>query len=180
MTQPKIAPRSTVQDILRKKLFNQSACRRMSEGITNHYIESILKPVCKNYFGVFSANSIPRELLKLKEFSIVCNLSKVGEKGSHFVTIVVKPNFTLYIDSLGLPPFIPEICNFLKQLSHQFFYNPHQIQHSSSKFCGFFCILFVLYFSSPPTTLVFEEKDLFLNDVLCVNKIKEILNKFVY
>lgn len=152
----------------------------MTEGVTNHYIESILKPVCKNFLGVFSANTIPKKLTLLKEFSIVCNLSKVGEKGSHFVTIVVQPNVTLYIDSLGLPPFVPEICSFLQQLRRQLFYNPHQIQDSSSKFCGFFCILFVLYFSSTATPLIFEEKDLLSNDTLCVKKIKEMLNKSVY
>ena len=152
----------------------------MVEGISNRFIESVLKPTCENFRGVFSADTIPTELLNSNNFSIVCNMSGVNERGSHFVTILVKPDQVFYIDSLGLPPIIPEMYNFLQRLRKPMVFNSKQVQDFSSKFCGFFCILFVLNFNFPSTPLSFQSNDLMLNDVVCVEKIQEILNKFVY
>lgn len=148
------------------------------EGLSNHYITSILEPACIDFRGVFSANTIPVQLLKCETYALVCNLSNAGERGTHFVAIIVKRNRVLYLDSLGLPCVVPQISGFLKRLNKPVFYNSQQIQHSSSKFCGFYCILFVLYFCKPTTTpLLFETEELLLNDATCVEKICELLNK---
>lgn len=150
------------------------------EGISNHYIDSILRPTCTGFHGVFSADTIPTNLLRYNQFSIVCNLSKAGEPGSHFISIIVFPNRVLYIDSFGLPCVVQDIINFIRQLKRPIFYNYQQVQDVSSPFCGFYCILFVLYFTYVSTTLQFERKHLLQNDTICVNKIREILNKSVY
>lgn len=146
------------------------------EGVSNHYIDSVLKPICANYCGVFSANNIPISLRKKKVFSIVCNLSNEGQAGSHFVTILSFPNYVIYIDSLGLPCIIEPISNFLSRLNKPVFYNTTQIQSAKSKFCGFYCILFVLLYDRKPNIkLSFTRKNLMLNDERCVEYITQIL-----
>ena len=153
----------------------------MTEGVSNHFITSILEPTCEDFRGVFSADTIPvLQLLQYDTSSIVCNLSKVGERGSHFVTIICQPNRVLYIDSLGLPSLVPAINSFLLKFKKPIFCNSRQIQDAASKFCGFYCILFVLYFNRPATPLRFESANLLLNDQLCVKKICELLNKSLY
>ncbi len=149
--------------------------------VSNHYIDSILRPTCPNFHGVFSSDNIPKKLVNCKQFSIICNLSVVGEKGSHFVTIISLPQHVLYIDSLGQPCTVLPLKNFLRRLDKPTYYNAQQIQDALSSYCGFFCILFVLkfnHFSSP--TICFEKKNLPLNDDICIMEIKKILNKIIF
>ena len=157
-------------------------------GISNHYINSILKPTCPNFLGVYSSDNIPLQLLQLQHddtFFIVCNLSRVRESGSHFITIMCFPQYVLYIDSFGLPCTVKEIQSFLSKLKKQIFYNVQRVQAASSSFCGFFCILFVLHFNSllfatTPAPIMFDKENLSANDAICIQKICEILNKDVY
>ena len=146
-------------------------------GISNLYIESILKPTCSDFLGVFSANTIPSVLLQYNNFSVVCNLSGVGERGSHFISIISLDDRVLYIDSLGLTCTVLEIINFLTKLGKPVFYNSQQVQDFSSNFCGFYCILFILYVNHPCSPVSFHDNQLLLNDDICVAKICEILNK---
>lgn len=148
----------------------------MMEGVSNHYIESILQPVCKKFCGVFSSNTIPMQLLDQDTFSIVCNFSKVQEPGSHFVSIISLSDRILYIDSLGLICVVPEIRAFLTKLKKPLFFNTKPIQAANSKFCGFYCILFVLFFEeSVPLKLKFRKDNLLANDALCIKYIKQWL-----
>lgn len=151
-----------------------------NSGISNHEISSILNPACKGFAGVFSADTIPSSLVAQKNFSIVCNLSKAGKPGSHFVTLIDRERYILYIDSLGLPCVTPTIKHFLEKKKKPVFYNKTQIQHLSSKFCGFFCILFVLYFDREWEEPLIFSKNLLRNDRVCIKKILEILNKPIY
>jgi hypothetical protein len=146
-------------------------------GISNHFIEHVLKTYCIDFYGVFSANTIPVKLLKREKFSIVCNFSKATEPGSHFVTIIALPNRVLYLDSLGLPCAVSEISTFLLRLKKPVFHNRQQIQDGASKFCGFYCILFVLYFDGkkPSFNLSFVTGKLLANDNLCITYIKRLL-----
>jgi hypothetical protein len=147
------------------------------QGVSNHFIDSILTPTCAEYKGTFSSNTIPTQLLQCETFSIVCNLSPAGETGSHFVTIIAQRERVLYLDSLALPCLVSEINNFLQRLKKPVYSNSQQVQHVKSQFCGFYCILFVLYFNNPVTKLLFETRDLHVNDATCVKKIRELLNK---
>ena len=149
-----------------------------NSGVSNHFIDSILRPLHIGFHGVFSANTIPTQLLRCEAFSVICNLSNVNERGSHFVAIIVEPKRVLYLDSLGLPCIVLEINNFLRRLKKPVFYNSRQIQDFKSKYCGFYCILFVLHFHKPSIPLMFESEDLVANDLSCIRKITELLNKF--
>lgn len=162
-------------------------------GMSNHDIEALLRPLCSNFQGVFSADTIPPCLLQPSpppsqqqqrpHFSIVCNLSEVDEPGTHFVTILSFANFVLYLDSLGLPCTTPPIAAFLRQLNKPVFSNRLQIQDATrSNYCGLYCILFILHFShrcsSDARFFWWKEKhELFRNDAMCLKCIRKILNK---
>ena len=147
------------------------------EGISNNYIESILKPTCVDFHGVFSANTIPIQLLQCQTFSFVCNFSRAAEPGSHFVTIISLHDRVLYLDSLALPCLVREITTFLRRLGKPVFSNSQRVQDLTSKFCGFYCILFVLYFNSkePRFQLLFETRALLVNDSTCIEYIQRLL-----
>ena len=130
-------------------------------GISNLYIEEILKSkkasnlMCveenkKNkvtgFCGVYSSNTLPLQLIKEDQFSFICNLSRLDQKGTHFVSVIVFADFYIYIDSLGLPCMNTDVRQYLSLLNRPNFTNLNQLQDFKSSFCGFFCILFILYF----------------------------------
>ena len=147
------------------------------EGISNHDIDSILRPACRDYVGVYSANNIPQEIKDKSTFYFVCNLSNRGEVGSHFVTVLCFTDYVMYIDSLGLPCTNASISKFLAQLNKPLFFNTTQVQDFESKYCGYYCILFVLYYSSKnkPCKLQFTKGNLLLNDKRCIKYITKLL-----
>jgi hypothetical protein len=150
-------------------------------GLDNFYIEALLKRFTKDFKGVFSADNIPAKLLQLDKFIIVCNLSKHGEEGSHFVTIVAHPNDTLYIDPLGLQCFVPEISSYLKRRGNPVIYNTRQVQSERSIFCGYFAIFYSLLFDSSnddnDTEFNFYSVHLSGNDKRCVKYIKQLVSR---
>ena len=147
------------------------------DGVTNNYIEGFLRPLTNHFIGVFSADNLPTNLSKTKTFSLICNHDKVGEPGSHFITVVHLGFCIFYIDSLGLPCRIDDITNFLGSFQLPVFYNSRQLQAIDSSFCGFYCILYVLYFDKMfesigfNSKLVFNLDNLALNDKLCIQQI---------
>ena len=151
------------------------------EGITNNYIEQFLRSVTKNFIGVFSANNLPKNLTKTENFTLICNHDKVGEAGSHFITILHCGFCILYIDSMGQPCRIGSIQNFMWSFQLPVFYNSRQLQSINSSFCGFYCILYVLYFDqlfnsiAQPSKLVFNLNELLSNDMLCIKQITKLL-----
>ena len=112
-------------------------------GLSNVEIENVLMPYCTNFMGVFSSNNIPKELTRRNNFSIICNLSKVGKEGTHFVTIIGSQNNMKYIDPLGLHCFVPSIQDFLKACARPLVHNARILQSPTSFHCGFYCILFI-------------------------------------
>jgi hypothetical protein len=141
------------------------------------------KSRCKNFEGVFSADTIPEEkLLKLSRFSIVVNLSSAEEKGSHFVCIVkLSEKECLYLDPLALNftlhayivPFLERIqCGRLFSLS-----KPVQARESNK--CGWFTIYFCMLFDSNYDVEIplvkFVTKSLEKNDAVCLKNIRALL-----
>jgi hypothetical protein len=142
-------------------------------GLTNIYIQNFLEQSSKLFRGVFSANTIYPGLLSLNNFSIVCNLSRYAEPGTHFVCILAYPNYVIYIDSFGLECSSSDINEFLVQLNRPIYHSTTQVQAIVSNFCGFFCILQVLAREANINiefSHVLEE-----NDAICVNYIKSLI-----
>ena len=55
--------------------------------------------ISRSFQGTYSIDNIPT--IKNNDFSIIINLSKQNEKGSHFVAIFNKQNKIIYFDSFG-------------------------------------------------------------------------------
>jgi hypothetical protein len=121
--------------------------------VSNYYIDNVLKSF-KNFKGTFSSNNTP--LLERNE-SAICNLSKVGEEGSHFICIINKDDTIYFFDSLNLPFMPQDITDNLKYYSNTCNISK-QIQHYTSSFCGFYCILMFLACNI--------NIDFFINDIL--------------
>lgn len=144
--------------------------------LSNIEIEEFLKQKSDNFKGVYSADNIPQHISKNKYFSIVCNLSNSDEIGSHFITIIGLPLYTIYIDTFGIPCFKSTIYEFLKATNRAIFHNIKRIQHSASQRCGYYCILFVLFYENKKKsniTLRFYNSSL-KNDKKCENYINKL------
>ena len=138
---------------------------------TNLFIDKILFASCKAFFkGTFSCDNIPiSSLANIKEYCIVCNFSRVGTKGTHFITIIKKEFAVHYVDSLGLPCIQPQLLAFLEQLKLPISCNRIQFQAADSMFCGFYAIFFCLFddrklSQKEKNKFVFTSTDLVRND----------------
>ena len=58
-----------------------------SDGISNIYIDHLMQQISLSFRGTFSLDNIPT--FEEETFSLIVNLSKVDEKGSHFIAIFV-------------------------------------------------------------------------------------------
>lgn len=136
-------------------------------GITNIYIENVLRGQTNTFKGVFSCNNIPINFISEKHASIICNLAKENEVGTHFISIIQLPEFVIYIDPFGAPCVNRYILNTLGKCGKPVFYNNKTIQSLCSNFCGYFAMLFIIHFDQNNTMLCFS-KDLYKNDALCI------------
>jgi hypothetical protein len=148
--------------------------------ISNNYIESILQRRTKYFIGVYSADNLPQNLNTSEKFTLICNHDNVGEAGSHFISIICFPDYVFYLDSFGYPCNIDTIKYFLQSLKRKIFYNSLQLQDFTSSYCGFYCILYSLYFdkifdSMAPLKIKFNMNNLLENDMLCVEQIKRLV-----
>ena len=148
-------------------------------GLTNIYVNKILKKYCNDFKGVFSSNNINFALCGKKKFSIVCNLAKKEEQGTHFITIIANEIYIFYIDSYGIPCTNFDISRFMHECKREIIYNSKQIQHEKSFFCGYYSILFVLINDkaipkSKKPILKFSN-NLLKNDKKCINYILKMI-----
>ena len=74
---------------------------RMKEGgISNIYIDDLMKKISCSFKGTFSIDKIPT--YKDEKFSIIVNLSKENEEGTHFIGIMSSKDTIIYFDSYGI------------------------------------------------------------------------------
>ena len=92
----------------------------MEEGrISNMYIDNLMEKISSSFRGTFSIDKIP--MFKEEKFSIIVNLSKENEKGTHFIGISVSENVVVYFDSYGLEIIDLTIQKYLKKYGKFFF-----------------------------------------------------------
>lgn len=119
-------------------------------GYTNVELNQIIKklPQILHFQGIYSANTIPDFLISLNHFSIICNLSKQEEKGTHWVTIIYHNGVLLYLDPLSLNLQLSnDISAFIAKLQVKLIFTlDSPIQNPFSTICGLFCVLFILLF----------------------------------
>lgn len=147
-------------------------------GLQNTSIATLLEH-CGSFYGVFSSDNIPKHLKGKNRFSIICNLSPKSKSGTHFIAIIAYNQTVIYMDSIGLPCSNNAILTFLKSLNRKIYFNNQQHQSVFSNYCGFYCMLYVLYFNTPKYFQI-QNKIEFTNnyarnDQLCYKFVKYLL-----
>lgn len=151
-------------------------------GISNIFIDGILRKKLNvdTFGGVYSANRIPKRLLSKdtlasgEHISIVVNLSRENEVGTHFITLKVTNKRIVIIDSLALPiqNVVPHLFALLKMARKAItFQYAKPIQSPDSAMCGFYCIYFCLQQDMR------EKVSKNLNDATVLKHIKKLVNK---
>ena len=104
--------------------------------------------------------------IKLKKGAYVINLDEYENTGTHWVSLFVKPKYTVYFDSFGVEYIPKEINKFIsnKKIKVSIF----RIQAYDSIMCGYFCIEFINYMFKGKTLLdytnLFSSNDFKKND----------------
>ena len=83
------------------------------EGISNVYIDHSMNKISSSFRGTFSIDNIPT--FNDESFSLIVNLSKENEKGSHFIAISSSKNKIVYFDSFGIPNKILSLEKYLEK-----------------------------------------------------------------
>ena len=96
---------------------------------------------------MYSRNNLPN---KIKKGAYVINLDKYENTGKHWVSLFVKPKYTVYFDSFGIE-YIPKEIN--KFINNDIKSNIFRIQAYYSIMCGYFCIEFINYMLKGKTLL---------------------------
>ena len=148
-----------------------------ADGISNIYIDHLMKTISLSFRGTFSLDNIPT--FEEETFSVIVNLSKVGERGSHFIALFILENKIWYFDSFGTLQINTIIEKYLKKYKKRILYTKTPIQHPISSHCGFFCISFILCIENkiPPRKFLkmFHKNKLYINDYICI----EIINFYI-
>jgi hypothetical protein len=122
-------------------------------GLTNRQVENFGKKYLgKHFLGVYPSDGMP-SVKNLKNTSIIFNLSKHTEPGSHFVAVYFNDNNIYYFDSYGKKLTNYFIKKNLKKFNVPIFYHTRPIQHNDSIFCGFYALAYLKSFQqqkAPP------------------------------
>ena len=97
--------------------------------------------------GVYSRDNLPKTI---KKGAYVINLDEYKNTGTHWVSLVVKPKYTVYFDSFGIEHIPKEINKFINNNIKS---NIFRIQAYDSIMCGYFCIEFINYMLKGKTLL---------------------------
>lgn len=147
-------------------------------GISNIYINNILKNYA-NFLGVFSSDTLPDVVYD--NSGLICNLSRVGEPGTHFISIYFKNNKIYYFDSLSLDISNIYLIDYLLSFRKQIVYKRQRIQNIKSVFCGFFCMYFIIKmcYDHDYSSIFskFKKKNLIENDKIVISELGNIFKK---
>ena len=89
---------------------------------------------------MYSGNNIPN---KIKKGAYVINLDEYENTGTHWVSLFVKPKYTVYFDSFGIEHIPTEINKFIGH--NDIKRNIFRIQAYDSNMCRYFCTEFINY-----------------------------------
>jgi len=113
-------------------------------GLTNSQLEQLAKKsLGKLFLGVYPCDAKPKINKDKFNISVIFNLSKHYEKGSHYVAVLFRKKDILYFDSYGKSLTNKYIKNYLKTFNKPVMYQTIKIQHKNSIFCGFYCLAYL-------------------------------------
>ena len=140
-----------------------------TSGVTNIFIDSVLRSTISRYHGVFSCDNIP--FCDKDIFLFVANLSKYGHAGTHFVAVCInsKTKIAEYFDPFGHECENPDILKYMQNYVTKVQGPMFQVQSYLSDFCGIHCIayMFSKQLKTPITRFLkmYSSTDLLFNDV---------------
>jgi len=109
--------------------------------LTNLEIENIInKKNIKSFNGIFMRDELTNKYFINKGYYII-NLDKSTGKGTHWC-VIYKNDKIFYYDSYGFPP--PEE---IEKVIKPYIYSTKQIQDINSSSCGYYVILFIIFFN---------------------------------
>jgi hypothetical protein len=112
-------------------------------GLTNFQLEKLAKSLLGNSFlGVYPSDSMP-PVNNFKNTSIIFNLSKHTEAGTHYIAVFFNNNKVFYFDSYGKSLTNYHIKKNLLKLKLPIFYHTRSIQHKDSIFCGLYALAYL-------------------------------------
>lgn len=149
-------------------------------GLSADYIKSLLRKAGSRaslFVDIFPLDKLRESLLERDEFKREA-FTMIVHFDWHFVTIVKRAKYILYIDTLNMKV-NQAIVKFLSHLNLPIFPNRRIIQHESSELCGLMCFLMVMYYDREEQnfTLSFDKKDLIFNDELTMEYITRLLSQ---
>ena len=131
-----------------------------------------------NYFNyelwfndVFSRNNFPR----IKDGAYVINLNDSKSQGTHWISLFIDRNITLYFDFFGIEYLLLEVLNNIrdKSITHNIF----RKQDNESIMCRFHCFAFIEYILAGKTLLdytnLFSPNDYKKNDKIIYKHFKD-------
>ena len=146
-------------------------------GISNIYIDDLMKKISCSFKGTFSIDKIPT--YKDEKFSIIVNLSKENEEGTDFIGIMSSKDTIIYFDSYGIEYIDLTIKKYLKKYRKNILHSNVQLQHVFSSHCGYFCVSFILCLETNiplhQFLKMFHKKYFYLNDYICI----QIISTFI-
>ena len=157
-------------------------------GLSNSFLEKFLSTKCNNFVGVYSVDTVPRNLWG-KSCCGIINLSKADHPGSHFIAIFINERNELwYFDSFALPPPMLNyhLMRFLKKWIERKkikYALPRPIQDFDSLFCGWYAAAFCLYVSDPSNFRphhfhsLFDVSSLRMNEKIVSHLIKSLCSR---
>ena len=112
---------------------------------TNIYLKHQMRKI-RDFRGVFSCDRLFSQTpyRGQRSTSLIVNLSKFNEPGSHWVAIIEFKDRILYFDSFGQDCKNVHIRNYLMTRGKEIYFNPFAIQHIFSNKCGYYCIGIIL------------------------------------
>jgi len=109
-------------------------------GLTNNQLEKLAKNILgSSFLGVYPSDSMPN-VKNLNNTSIIFNLSKHTEAGTHYVAVLFNDNKILYFDSYGKPLTNYYIKKHLKKFKLPILFHSRSIQHKDSIFCSLYAL----------------------------------------
>jgi hypothetical protein len=112
-------------------------------GLTNIEVENLGKQLLGNLFvGVYPADSAPKNKSMINK-SVIFNLSKHTEPGSHYIAVLFLRNKILYFDSYGKSLKNKYIRKTLKKFNLPIFYHTQSIQDPNSIYCSLFALAYL-------------------------------------
>ena len=131
----------------------------------------------KTFIGVFSRDKIPKISNKNYPCSYVVNTDNSKQPGEHWLAVYYDENGDCdFFDSLAFNPKFYGITKQLTKSANTLTFLTYPIQSIFSQYCGFYCVLFILFRSrnySLESFLKLFDKDTLKNDKLILNLISK-------